>query len=99
MYDHVNPRKNPHLGATGGFGEKGQCHQAGVFNRITLPVLLRMCPPHLRADTRRWAGKQTEHPRGEEMEAWTRENSGSGDRCLGCGYILKVESVGSPDRK
>lgn len=53
----------------------------------------------MRADTARPAGKQSEHPRGDEMEAWTRDNSGSGDKCLGCGYILKVESVGSPDRK
>lgn len=53
----------------------------------------------MRADTARPAGKQSEHPRGDGMEAWTRDNSGSGDKCLGCGYILKVQSVGSPDRK
>lgn len=42
--DHVNPWKDSHLGETGGFGKQGWCHQADVFNRITLTVVLRMCP-------------------------------------------------------
>ena len=31
----------------------------------------------------------------EAKGAWSREGSGNGDKCWGCGYILKVESAGS----